>query len=213
MLVAVYPQIGAMASTIIDPMTFNGLSSGKQGRHPVAQIDLPLMEPGLIVTNAQCGTKRDAVKQAVALLSAAGRIKRPHELERTLLQRENISSTGFGDGFAIPHCKSSSVLANSLAILKLETPVDWEALDRKPVSNIIVIVIREADQVSSHLTILSQLARNLMDESFRKRIASETDSARLCAFLQANLTARSPITNQRTPIPPATANDTPSASR
>jgi len=154
-----------------------------------ARRSLPLAEPDLIVTDALCETKAEAISKAVELLYAAGRTEKPRELEQAILQRESTYSTGFGHGFAIPHCKSDSVLANSLAILKLRKPVDWESLDDQPVNVVILMAIRDADKANGHMKIFSQLARKVMDETFREQIAVESDSVALCAFLKASLNA------------------------
>lgn len=137
--------------------------------------------------DADCRSKADAIKQAVQLLHQAGRSERPHELEHSLMQREAVSSTGFGHGFAIPHCKSSAVRADSLVILKLRNPVEWNSMDHQPVNLVILMVIREGGPPETHLQILAQLARKVMDETFRERMAGEPDPAALAAFLKARL--------------------------
>jgi mannitol/fructose-specific phosphotransferase system IIA component (Ntr-type) len=54
--------------------------------------------------------------------------------------REAVYSTGFGYGFAIPHCKTRAVTANSVAMLKLRNPVPWGSLDGQPVRVILLLV-------------------------------------------------------------------------
>jgi len=154
---------------------------------------LPLLDSQLIHIGVECRTRAEAIRRAVELLHAMGRAKEPQALERALSQREAISSTGFGFGFAIPHCKSDFALANSLVLLKLKNPVDWEAIDHQPVDVIILITIREADQPKGHLTILSQLARNLLDETFRQRLAAESDPTVLCTLLESTINPVDPI--------------------
>jgi len=58
-----------------------------------------------------------------------GRTKNPHMVEETVWQREQVYSTGFGHGFAMPHCKTNAVRSNSLVLLKLRAPVAWPSLD------------------------------------------------------------------------------------
>jgi len=181
-----------MALVTIDAMTRSELLSDEHISCPPLQMQqrpFSLIDSELINMGAECGTKAAAIKLGVKLLHAQGRIENSRELEQALLQREALSSTGIGYGFAVPHCKSSSVLANSLAVLKLSAPVDWESLDHHPVNIVILMVIREADQTSGHLKILSQIARNLMDETFRARLAAENDPVVLCAFLKTSLNA------------------------
>ncbi len=148
---------------------------------------LPLIDPALIVPEADCASKADAIRQAVALLQQAGRIERAHELAHAITQRETASSTGFGHGFAMPHCKSGTVRSDSLVILKLRSPVDWGSIDHQPVHLVILMAVRDDAPPEAHLKILAQLARRVMDENFRERLASESDPAALCAFLKASL--------------------------
>ena len=148
---------------------------------------LPLIEPALIATEADCDSKTDVIRQAAALLQQAGRIRQSHELEHAIGLREATSSTGFGHGFAIPHCKSGTVRADSLVILKLQSPVDWGSIDHLPVQLVILMAVRDDAPPEAHLKILAQLARRVMDENFRERLASESDPAALCAFLKASL--------------------------
>lgn len=178
-----------MASLTIDAMTRSDSIPGQKCSYPQPLMQpspLPLIVPELINIDAECGTKSAAIKLAVQLLQQLGRIERSHELEQALLRREAIASTGFGNGFAIPHSRSNFVSTNSLVVLKLREAVDWQAIDNEPVNVVILIAVREADSSHGHLTILSQLARSLLDQGFRERIATESDPALLCAFFKAS---------------------------
>ena len=146
-----------------------------------------LLAPGLIVLDAICRTKADAIQQAVNRLQIAGRTRQPTMIKQSIWQREAAGSTAFGHGFAIPHCQSSAVLKNSLVILKTRTPIDWESSDHAPVNLIILMAVRAGDRVNGHLQIFSQLARQLMDAAFRQHLLGETDPAALCVFLKASL--------------------------
>ena len=145
-----------------------------------------LLHPGLIALDADCKTKADAIRHATALLHTTGRTKQPRELERAIWQREAMSSTGFGHGFAIPHCKSDPVLADSLVILKPRTPVDWGSTDDGRVRFIILMAMRKA---GDPMTLFSRLARQLMHDSFRNRLTSEAAPAALLTFLKTSLNA------------------------
>jgi fructose-specific PTS system IIA-like component len=144
----------------------------------------PLIDPELVIVDADCRSKEEAIKQAVDCLYAAGRTVAPREVEDAVWQREAVYSTGFGHGFAIPHCKTDAVRANSLAVLKLRAPVEWGSLDEKPVRTVLLLAIRESDQATAHMKVLAALARQLMHEEFRERLAQENDPASLCRYLK-----------------------------
>jgi fructose-specific PTS system IIA-like component len=145
---------------------------------------VPLVEPDLVVLDGASRTKDEAIKEIVDRLYIAGRTDRPREVEETVWQRETVYSTGFGHGFAIPHCKTDAVRANSLAVLKLKTPVEWGSLDDKPVEVLILLAIRESDQARAHMKVLAALARKVMHEDFRERLLRENDPDALCRFIE-----------------------------
>jgi phosphoenolpyruvate-protein phosphotransferase len=147
------------------------------------RLPLPLVTPDLVVVDADCATREEAIKTVVDQLYITGRTDRPRDVEAAVWKREAHSTTGFGHGFAIPHCKSDAVKANSLAILRLRHPVEWESLDGKPVSVLVFLAIRDSDKAKEHMKILSVLARQVMHEEFRERIVREPDAAALCGFL------------------------------
>jgi phosphoenolpyruvate-protein phosphotransferase len=143
----------------------------------------PLVEPDLVEIDADCATKEEAIKTAVDLLYAAGRTDRPREVERAVWRREETYSTGFGHGFAIPHCQTDAVGASSMAVVKLRSGVDWKAIDGQPVQTVILLVVREAEQAAAHMRVLASLARRLMHEEFRAQVERERDPAALCGLL------------------------------
>ncbi len=147
----------------------------------------PLIQPELILVNEQAATKAEAIKLATDRLYVLGRTEDSRQLEEAIWQREQNYSTGFGHGFAIPHCKSIAVRLNSLVLVKLRTPVDWYALDGKPVGVVILLALHERDGSTRHMKVLANLARHLMDESFRAHLELESDPHTLYELLKKNL--------------------------
>jgi fructose-specific PTS system IIA-like component len=147
----------------------------------------PLIEPDLVVVDGEGRTKEEAIKEIVDRLYVAGRTERPREVEEAVWRREAVYSTGFGHGFAIPHCKTDAVRTNSLAVLKLKIPVEWGSLDEKPVGVVLLLAIRESDQATEHMKVLASLARKVMHEEFRDRLAQERDPEALCEFLKESI--------------------------
>ncbi|MGL4450364.1 MAG: PTS sugar transporter subunit IIA [Sarcina sp.] len=87
-----------------------------------------------------------------------------------LVQRESQCTTGFGKGFAIPHCKSDTVKKPAIIVCKLKNSIEWEAMDDKPVNFVLGLAIPEAEAGTTHLKILSQVARLLMDDKFTNQL-------------------------------------------
>jgi fructose-specific PTS system IIA-like component len=148
------------------------------------QISVPLLETDLIVIDSDATSKEEAIKQAVDRLFIMGRTDDFLAVEDAIWRREATYSTGFGHGFAIPHCQTNCVRFNSLVLLKLKSPVAWNSLDGQPVRVVILLAIRAAQAGTTHMQVLAKLARKIMDEDFRAELETETEPDRLCAVLQ-----------------------------
>jgi fructose-specific PTS system IIA-like component len=152
-----------------------------------SQRPAPLVEPEMIFTESAKTTKEEAIKELVDQLYVLGRTDQPNAIEDAIWRRESVYSTGFGHGFAIPHCKTNAVASNSLMFLKLRQPVQWGSLDDQPVSVLLLLTVRESDQGNGHMKIFSRLARKVMHEDFREQLARETCPKALCTFLNESL--------------------------
>ena len=130
----------------------------------------PLLSASLVTLHSDSRDKDEAIREIVDTLYAAGRTEDRGRLEEALWARESVYSTGLGHGFAVPHCKSDAVNASSIAILKLDQPVEWGSLDGNPVRMVILLAMRETGQNGLHMKVFSKLARKLMDEGFRGRL-------------------------------------------
>lgn len=95
-----------------------------------------------------------------------------------LEQREALGSTGFGRGVAIPHCRSTAVKRPTMALLKLEQPVDFKSADAIPVSLIFGLVSPE-NAGATHLQALAAISRLVRDEVRMSALidAPDTDAA------------------------------------
>ena len=149
-----------------------------------AQLSVPLLESELVMIDSDAATKEEAIKQAVDRLFVLGRTDNSQAVEDAVWRREATYSTGFGHGFAIPHCQASAVRFNSLVLLKPKSPVAWNSLDGQPVRVVILLAIRAGQAGTTHMQVLAKLARKIMDDDFRTELEQETDPARLCAVLQ-----------------------------
>ncbi|MCU0242484.1 MAG: phosphoenolpyruvate--protein phosphotransferase, partial [Vicinamibacteria bacterium] len=156
-------------------------------RKKVMQV-LPLLDDDLVIVNSDAMTKDEALKAVCDRLHVVGRTEQPQEIEAALWRLEDVCSTGFGHGFAIPHCKSSALCSSSLVMLKLAAPIDWGAADGRPVDVVMFLGFAETDSARTHMRLLSRLARQLMQAAFRSRLAAENDPRALARFLTRTLT-------------------------
>lgn len=82
----------------------------------------------------------------------------------SLDEREKISTTGFGNGVAIPHARINGLKETKLLMIRLEQAINWQSLDNQPVSLIFCILVPE-NTADEHLQILGNLASLLMDQN------------------------------------------------
>lgn len=109
--------------------------------------------------------KDELLKNAVKLMCRSGIINNEKEYLNSVMEREKESTTGVGNGIAIPHGRCKAVDKAGLAAIVLNKPVEYEALDNKPVELLFLIAAPE-DKGNVHLEILSKLAMMLMDQEF-----------------------------------------------
>lgn len=148
------------------------------------QAELPLITGDLICVEADCESREEAIKEVVGKLYGTGRTADPASVEEDVWQREAVYSTGLGHGFAIPHCKSRAVSANSIGLLKLRQPVAWNSNDGKPVDMVILLAVRDGDKDNTHMKVFSRLARKIVHEEFRDALRRESDPDRLLQFIK-----------------------------
>ena len=99
-------------------------------------------------------------------------------LYHQFLAREKLGSTGIGHGVAIPHCRVSGCQQIRAALLKLESPVDFDAIDDKPVDLVFALVVPE-EQNDKHLKTLSSIAELLQHSEKRQQLRDATTSQAL----------------------------------
>ncbi len=90
------------------------------------------------------------------------------EILEEIVKRESLSTTGFGDGFAIPHGKATGLDKPLIVLIRTDEKIDWESLDDQPVSIIFLLIVPKENGETVHLKLLSKLAYHLMDKDIQK---------------------------------------------
>ncbi|WCK65414.1 PTS IIA-like nitrogen regulatory protein PtsN [Agrobacterium tumefaciens] len=140
-----------------------------------------LLQQDAIIPALKVNSKKQLLQE---LAAKAARITGVSEREvfDVILQREKLGSTGVGHGIAIPHGKLSSIHQITGVFARLETPVDFEALDDQPVDLVFLLLAPEGAG-ADHLKALSRIARALRHpELVAKLRATDSDTA-IYAFL------------------------------
>ncbi len=96
-----------------------------------------------IAENLSAKTKEEALAKLTDLLFESGALSDKDAFLKDVLDREAVSTTGIGNGIAIPHGKSANVKETTVAIGRLENEVEWESVDDKPVKLIVLLAVNE----------------------------------------------------------------------
>lgn len=110
-------------------------------------------------------SKQEALDQMVDLMIQSGKINDREAYRQEVYRREEESTTGIGEGIAIPHGKGPFVDRPGLAAMVVKNGVDFDSLDGEPVHLIFLIAAPNTED-NVHLDVLSKLSMLLMDETF-----------------------------------------------
>ncbi|SNT68363.1 PTS sugar transporter subunit IIA [Amphiplicatus metriothermophilus] len=118
-----------------------------------------------VLFNLKARCKREALgllaEKAAALTGASA-----DAVRATLLEREQLGSTGVGAGVAIPHGKIEGLSRVVGVLARLETPIDFDSVDDQPV-DLIFLLLAPANATAAHLKALAKVSRLLRDEHVR----------------------------------------------
>ncbi|KCV82466.1 PTS transporter subunit IIA-like nitrogen-regulatory protein PtsN [Actibacterium atlanticum] len=107
---------------------------------------------------------------------------RPNDVVEALQERENLGPTGVGHGVALPHARLSGVNSVVGAFLRLEKPLDFDAVDRQPV-DLVFALFAPLESGVDHLKALALVSRTLRDEAFCAKLRANDQAATLHALL------------------------------
>ncbi len=128
-----------------------------------------LLDKRSISLNGSPSGKNEALDQMVDLMVKSGKINDREGYRKQVYAREEESTTGIGEGIAIPHGKCSAVTKPGLAAMVVKQGVDFDALDGEPVTLIFLIAAPNTED-NIHLDVLSKLSVLLMDEEFTENL-------------------------------------------
>ncbi|MBN1930139.1 MAG: PTS sugar transporter subunit IIA [Desulfobacterales bacterium] len=105
------------------------------------------------------------------------------ELVRVLMDREQLGSTGIGDGIGIPHGKLKNIESLALGFGLSRKGVDFESMDGRPVY-IFFLLITPENSTGLHLKLLARISRILKNDGFRKKLLNATNSDEIFNIIQ-----------------------------
>ena len=143
-----------------------------------------LLNQKSVSTSLKARTKREALVELVGLLESAHGLHSQGEILDRVMRREDMMSTGIGNGVAIPHGKAKAVDRMLAACAISEQGVDFDSSDGEPAHIFILLVSPEAVG-ATHVKVLANISRLLKEESVRKSLRDTGGPADLVAALRS----------------------------
>ena len=128
-----------------------------------------LLTENLVVTNLEGDSKDDIINAMVDVVATSSKVLDKEKVREAVFEREQIMSTGVGDGFAIPHGKTDAVSDIVAAFAITAQPIDYESLDEKPV-RLVFLLVSKANMVGPHIKLLSRISRLMNKVEFRGKL-------------------------------------------
>lgn len=148
---------------------------------------IEIIPPDGVLPMLKAGSKKHALAEIATLASRITDIPQKRILE-SLLERERLGSTGIGSGVAIPHAKIEELDRLWGFFARLETGIDFQAVDEQP-ADLIFLLLTPGDSGAEHLKALARISRLLRDPDTLKKLRGAHDAAAIYAILTEPLTA------------------------
>ncbi len=140
-----------------------------------------ILDKESVIACAKVSSKRQLLQlladQAAAPAGAPAQV-----IFDTLLEREQLGSTGLGNGIAIPHGKIAGLKGVTAVFARLDRPIDFDAVDDQPI-DLAIMLLAPTGSGADHLKALSRVARILRDDRVVEELRNTRDGARLFEIL------------------------------
>lgn len=140
-----------------------------------------LLQDDAIIPALRVNSKKQVLQELAARAAKITGLPE-REIFDVILQRERLGSTGVGNGIAIPHGKLKQLHSIAGVFARLETPIDFEALDDQPVDLVFLLLAPEGAG-ADHLKALSRIARLFRDQDLVLKLRSTESASALYACL------------------------------
>lgn len=149
-----------------------------------------------IELDSSVSDKREALNRMIDLMVAGGNIIDAAKYKEGVFKREEESTTGIGEGIAIPHAKSDGVKAAGIAAMIVKDGVDFDSLDGEPV-HVIFLIAAPDTKDNVHLEVLSKLSVLLMDNDFIDKLKAASTKEEFLNIIDETESARDLQTIQK----------------
>ncbi|HXE28402.1 MAG TPA: PTS IIA-like nitrogen regulatory protein PtsN [Stellaceae bacterium] len=140
-----------------------------------------LLDPSGVIPNLRVTGKRQAL-QELARRAATLTGEDEHKIFESLREREQLGSTGIGNGTAVPHGRIPGFKRALTMFARLEKPIDFDAIDSQPV-DLIFLLLTPADAGADHLKALARISRLLRNRAMCVKLRGTESTDAIYALL------------------------------
>ncbi|KPK72061.1 hypothetical protein AMJ87_05865 [candidate division WOR_3 bacterium SM23_60] len=144
-----------------------------------------LLKAKAIMMDIDAKEKIAAIKEMVDYLVAKKLVADGEAFLNALAKRENLESTGIGDGIAIPHARTGAVKGLLLAFARSQEGVDFSAIDGKP-SYLIFLIASPEDKKSEYIMALAKISRLLRRPQVRDQLKRARNAQEVLDIIKSN---------------------------
>lgn len=148
---------------------------------------MAILDASHVFLDCSAATRDEALEFAANKASELGASSDAQSLVDGLKAREAEGSTGMMSGFAIPHCKSESVSEPCIIVMRFADAVDWQTMDKTPVTAAICLFIPAGEVGTKQLRILSKIAVMLMHDDFCHVVKTSADANEIVKAVEEGL--------------------------
>jgi PTS system nitrogen regulatory IIA component len=128
-----------------------------------------ILSPSAVIAPLKSDNKEDIIRELITALPMDRTNISDDNVFNAVMERETITSTGIGDGIAIPHAKFDINEELVMSVGIADRDIDFSALDNKPV-RIFFMLLSRKDVAGLHIRMLAKIARFLRHEKFKKEL-------------------------------------------
>lgn len=128
-----------------------------------------MLDSSLIKVDLALESQKEVFQYLANLVVDNGYADDSDKVLKALYERESEGTTGMMDGYAIPHAKTVAILKPCVCVLKLQKGIDWQSMDGKPTKYVIGLFVPDNQARTTHLQLLSKIARLLMKNEFKAK--------------------------------------------
>ena len=144
-----------------------------------------ILDRGGIFIGHQTTSKKRLLEQIANLFAEQLPDTNAGQIFSTLIERENLGSTAIGNGIALPHGRISGLDNVAGIFMRLQDPLDFDAVDHLHVNLIFAILVPE-NATEEHLKLLASLATIFRDESLRQKLLETSDTTQIRAIFNTS---------------------------